>query len=121
MMDKFMIDYDGERIELLGPVAKAVEAIAAENQRLRTALDGQYLADLINDADRYRRLAVLVEAGEWCIGHLEIIDSHGATNETFIDDKDMLDTWLDRNDVVESANDWQRAKQYNAKLTGEER
>ena len=66
--------------------------------------------NVLLDAERYRRLAVLVEAGEWFAGHSEIIDSHGATDDTYMDDKDMLDTWLDRNDVVESANSWRKAK-----------
>lgn len=65
--------------------------------------------DNLLDAERYRRLAVLVEAGEWFAGHSETIDSYGSTDDTYMDDKDMLDAWLDRVDVVESADSWRKA------------
>lgn len=66
------------------------------------------MSDLL-DAERYRRLAVLVEAGEWFAGLSEIIDSYGANSNTYMDDKEMLDACLDRQDVVESADSWRKA------------
>ena len=66
------------------------------------------------DAERYRRLAVLVAAGEWFAGYGEIIDSDGFTDNTYMDDKAMLDEWLDREDVIASAESWHEAMQKDA-------
>lgn len=68
---------------------------------------------LHEDAERYRRLCVLVEAGEWFAGYGEIINSYGALNDTFMDDKAMMDEWLDRPDVVQSADEWRHAMDFH--------
>ena len=59
------------------------------------------------DAERYRRLAILVEAGEWAVCQSETIDSYGSTKDIWMDDKDMLDKFLDRDEVIESAKGWE--------------
>jgi len=56
------------------------------------------------DAARYRRLAWLIEFGCWSVGHHEIKDSYGLTNDTFMDNKADMDTWLDKPEVIADAD-----------------
>lgn len=60
------------------------------------------------DAERYRRLAVLVEAGEWGCFYSVIIDSYGKTDDTYMNDKKHMDEVLDSEEVVTSADEWAR-------------
>jgi hypothetical protein len=63
------------------------------------------------DADRYRRLAWLVEFGEWSVGKHVIKDSYGLTDDTFMDDKADMDAWLDKPEVVADADACAKALQ----------
>jgi len=82
----------------------AIGKLLQENKALRA------------DAERYRRLGFLVAAGDWSVGQHETIDSYGVTDDTYMDDKNMMDEWLDRPDVVEEAAGWKKAFE---KKTGE--
>lgn len=55
------------------------------------------------DAARYRRLAWLVDFGCWSVGHHEIKDSYGLTEDTYMDDKADMDAWLDKTEVIADA------------------
>lgn len=61
------------------------------------------------DAERYRRLAALVEAGEWFVGSSKVVDSYGLTEDTYMDDKAMMDLRLDGKEVNASAVGWKKA------------
>lgn len=71
------------------------------------------------DAARYRRLAWLVEFGEWSLGKHVIKDSYGLTDITFMDDKSDMDAWLDKPEVISNAEACAKALQAaNAEITG---
>lgn len=59
--------------------------------------------------DRYRRLAWLVEFGEWSICKHVIKDSYGLTDDTFMDDKADMDVWLDKPEMIVDAEACRKA------------
>lgn len=63
------------------------------------------------DAARYRRLAWLVEFGEWSVCKHVIKDSYGLTDDTFMDDKADMDVWLDKPEVIADADACAKALQ----------
>lgn len=67
------------------------------------------IAKGLKDAERYRKLSVLIESGEWFAGFGETIDSMGSTDNTYIDDKADLDNRLDSDEVTQSAKSWEIA------------
>lgn len=61
------------------------------------------------DAERYRRLCVLLEVGEFGVCRdTEQRDRFGPLGEEFADDKAELDRWLDDPETVETAASWAR-------------
>jgi hypothetical protein len=62
------------------------------------------LERLKKDAERYRRLAFLVEFGAWSVAKFDIKDSYGNHDETHMINKAHMDLALDRKDVIDDAD-----------------
>jgi hypothetical protein len=67
------------------------------------------LEKLRRDAERYRRLGLLVEVGSWSAGMHVIKDKWGATEDTFIDDRAHLNELLDSPEVIAEYEAWEIA------------
>jgi nucleoside 2-deoxyribosyltransferase len=59
--------------------------------------------ELAEDAERYHRLAWLVEFGAWSISQNIIQDSDGLVEENFMENKTMMDKCLNNPEVVKDA------------------
>lgn len=81
---------------LVQKIVTKVEQLQRQNDELQA------------DAKRYQRLAVLVNAGEWFTGYSTVKDSYGLCDETNMDDKAMMDKYLDKPEVIDLAESWKR-------------
>ena len=59
------------------------------------------------DAERYRRLCLLIDVGEYGVSRdTKERDRFGPVGQEFADDKAELDRWLDDPGTIESAASW---------------
>jgi len=71
------------------------------------------------DAERYQRLGWLVEAGDWGVFFSRTIDSHGNTEDTYMDDKSHMDICLDAPETIEDAEIIRRVTESRAAIEQE--
>lgn len=88
-----------------------LEDVTSGHPKAREKLQALYaeIDSLKKDADRYRRLAILVEAGDWSVGQHIVIDKYGMTHDIYMDDKSDMDKTLDMPHIIADAEAWSKA------------
>jgi len=99
LLDEFESLPECERL-IISFARQLERELAAANVRImgfQSAIEyrDKRIAELETDAERYRQLARAVEFGDWGVARIEILDSFGRTHNTWMDDKNDMDTSID--------------------------